>query len=213
MSSQCQWGYVFKSAFVSFPRVDLFGMATTSRSRRKQDDEKKNKKKQSPVDDRPSVPSPSESMLQNLRTAFGLLDRDSDGHVTPAELQFMLRNLGIEVSDDLIADLIKDASKTGSVIIDENEFMQWVTKIQALQGMDVSTSGGDSEEEITRDLLAAFKVFDRDDNGYITRDELRTALEMIGEPVTDAQLNQVLALGDIDRDGRIDYEEFVKMLL
>jgi calmodulin len=42
------------------------------------------------------------------------LDRDSDGHVTPEELQFMLRNLGIEVSDDLIGDLIKDASKTGS---------------------------------------------------------------------------------------------------
>ena len=49
-------------------------------------------------------------------------------------------------------------------------------------------------------------MFDRDDNGYITRDELRSALEMIGEPVTDAQLNQVLALGDIDHDGRIDYE-------
>ncbi|XP_045448305.1 calcium-binding protein E63-1 isoform X2 [Melitaea cinxia] len=151
--------------------------------------------------------------LPHLRTAFGLLDRDSDGHVTPAELQFMLRNLGIEVSDDLIADLIKDASKTGNGLIDENEFMQWVTKIQALQGLDVTTSGGDSEEEVTRDLLAAFKVFDRDDNGYITRDELRSALEMIGEPVTDAQLNQVLALGDIDHDGRIDYEEFVKMLL
>lgn len=49
-------------------------------------------------------------------------------------------------------------------------------------------------------------MFDRDDNGYITRDELQAALEMIGEPVTDAQLNQVLALGDIDHDGRIDYE-------
>lgn len=35
--------------------------------------------------------------------------------------------------------------------------MQWVTKIQALQGVDVTVSGGDSEEEITRDLLAAFK--------------------------------------------------------
>ena len=46
---------------------------------------------------------------------------------------------------------------TGNGLIDENEFMQWVTKIQALQGLDVSTSGGDSEEEITRDLLAAFK--------------------------------------------------------
>lgn len=46
---------------------------------------------------------------------------------------------------------------SGNGLIDENDFMQWVTKIQALQGMDVSTCGGDSEEEITRDLLAAFK--------------------------------------------------------
>lgn len=45
----------------------------------------------------------------------------------------------------------------GNGLIDENDFMQWVTKIQAIQGMDVSTCGGDSEEEITRDLLAAFK--------------------------------------------------------
>ncbi|XP_022113858.1 calcium-binding protein E63-1 isoform X2 [Pieris rapae] len=197
-------------AFCSAISETFSGMATTSRTRRKDDDKKK---KKSPVDDRPTVPAPSEAMLKNLRTAFGLLDRDSDGHVTPAELQYMLQKLGIEVSDDLIAELIKDASKTGNGLIDENDFMQWVTKIQAIQGMDVSSSGGDSEEEITKDLLAAFKVFDRDDNGYITRDELRTALEIIGEPVTDAQLNQVLALGDIDHDGRIDYEEFVKMLL
>lgn len=46
---------------------------------------------------------------------------------------------------------------SGNGLIDENDFMQWVTKIQALQGLDVTTSGGDSEEEITRDLLAAFK--------------------------------------------------------
>lgn len=29
---------------------------------------------------------------------------------------------------------------------------------------------------------------------------------MIGEPVTDAQLTQVLALGDVDKDGKINYE-------
>ncbi|XP_041978928.1 calcium-binding protein E63-1 isoform X2 [Aricia agestis] len=205
-------GYIFKN-FECLRFLKSYGMATTSRSRRKTDDEKKSKKKQAPADDRPMVPSPSDATLKNLRTAFGLLDRDSDGHVTPAELQFMLRNLGIEVSDDLIDGLIKDASKTGNGLIDENDFMQWVTKIQAVQGLDVNSNEGDTEEEITRDLLAAFRVFDRDNNGYITKDELRSALEIIGEPVTDAQLNQVLALGDIDHDGRIDYEEFVKMLL
>lgn len=51
--------------------------------------------------------------ISDLRTAFDLLDRDQDGMVTPTELQFMLRNLGIHVSDELIDQLMKEASKTG----------------------------------------------------------------------------------------------------
>lgn len=43
------------------------------------------------------------------------MDRNQDGHVTPTELQFMLRNLGIHVRDDLIDDLMKDASHEGKI--------------------------------------------------------------------------------------------------
>lgn len=46
----------------------------------------------------------------DLRIAFDLLDRNQDGRVTASELQFMLKNLGIEVRDELIDDLIKEAS-------------------------------------------------------------------------------------------------------
>lgn len=53
--------------------------------------------------------------VSDLRTAFDLLDRDQDGMVTPTELQFMLHNLGIELSDELIDGLMKEASKTGKI--------------------------------------------------------------------------------------------------
>jgi hypothetical protein len=49
----------------------------------------------------------------DLRTAFGLLDRNRDGRVTASELQFMLQNLGIQVRDELIHDLINEASHSG----------------------------------------------------------------------------------------------------
>lgn len=52
-----------------------------------------------------------------MRTAFDLLDTDRDGMVTPTELQFMLRNLGIEMSDELIDGLMKEASKTGENLL------------------------------------------------------------------------------------------------
>lgn len=31
-------------------------------------------------------------------------------------------------------------------------------------------------------------------------------MEIIGEPVTEQELNEMLALADIDKDGRINYE-------
>lgn len=55
-------------------------------------------------------------------------------------------------------------------------------------------------------LIPHFRVFDRDGNGYITRDELKSAMDMIGENVTEYQLNEMLELADADKDGRINYE-------
>lgn len=51
--------------------------------------------------------------FSDLRTAFGLLDRNQDGRVTATELQFMLKNLGIHISDELVDDLMKEASHSG----------------------------------------------------------------------------------------------------
>lgn len=165
----------------------------------------------------------TEEEIKDLRTAFDLLDRDQDGHVTPEELQFMLRNLGIHVRDELIDDLLREASRTGSGLIDETEFLQWVARIQALKE-ETSTSNSSSsssststtqaaDDDLTQDLVAAFRVFDRDGNGYITRDELKSAMDMIGENVTEYQLNEMLELADADKDGRINYEEFARLLL
>ena len=62
------------------------------------------------------------------------------------------------------------------------------------------------------------RVFDQDNNGYITRDELKKAMEILCEDVTEAQVSEMLALADLDKDGRIDYEgkdltvTFVKLI-
>ncbi|KAH8317243.1 hypothetical protein KR074_007078, partial [Drosophila pseudoananassae] len=101
----------------------------------------------------------------------------------------------------------------GNGLINEAEFLQWVGRIQALrdeqQQHEESASNSkpaDEADDVTEDLIAAFRVFDRDGNGFITRDELQTAMEMIGEPLNEAQLEQLLAIADLDQDGRINYE-------
>ncbi|KAH8378871.1 hypothetical protein KR009_001848 [Drosophila setifemur] len=162
----------------------------------------------------------TEVEITDLRTAFDLLDRNRDGRVTANELQFMLKNLGINVRDEIIHDLIREASHSGNGLINEAEFLQWVGRIQALrddqQQHEDSASNSkptDEADDVTEDLIAAFRVFDRDGNGFITRDELQTAMEMIGEPLNEQQLEQLLVIADLDQDGRINYEEFTRLLL
>ncbi|CAM4741575.1 unnamed protein product [Rotaria magnacalcarata] len=58
----------------------------------------------------------------------------------------------------------------------------------------------DSEEEI----LEAFRVFDKDGNGYISADELRNVMTSLGEKLTDEEVNQMIREADIDGD---EYEK------
>lgn len=65
----------------------------------------------------------------------------------------------------------------------------------------------DREEEIRQ----AFKVFDKDGNGYITADELAIVMANLGERLTAGELKAMMNEADTNQDGKIDYGEFVKV--
>lgn len=50
----------------------------------------------------------------------------------------------------------------------------------------------------------AFKVFDRDNNGFISAAELRHVMTSIGEKLTDDEVDEMIREADQDGDGRID---------
>lgn len=88
----------------------------------------------------------------------------------------------------------------GKELIDENDFLKFVKQIQDL--CPLRTPNEDEES----DLLAAFQVFDMDNDGFITKDELRIAMEMIGEEISEQQLTHVMETADTDKDGKINYK-------
>ena len=59
----------------------------------------------------------------------------------------------------------------------------------------------DPDEE----LQDAFKVFDRNRDGFISAEELRIVMTNLGEKLTDQEIKDMLDLADINRDGKIDY--------
>ncbi|XP_035229601.1 calcium-binding protein E63-1-like [Stegodyphus dumicola] len=133
-----------------------------------------------------------------------MLDKNQDGRVNLSEMKTMLSNLGIRMEDCVVEALIKQASERDDGLVSEEEFLSWMASQEEIGGHD---------DDLMEDLLAAFRVFDKDGNGYITRDELKMAMDLIGESVTEVQLDNMLKVTDIDNDGRINYEEFVKILL
>uniref|UniRef100_A0A646QDU6 Calglandulin n=1 Tax=Hemiscolopendra marginata TaxID=943146 RepID=A0A646QDU6_9MYRI len=144
----------------------------------------------------------TEDQVNEIKQAFKLLDLDKDGHINAAEVKQMMEQLGIAVNDTHVQHIFNRLGKKGDGLITEEEFILLMNEFSS-----------HNEDEIMEELLAAFRVFDKDGNGYITRDELRQAMELIGESVTDRALDEMLREADVDRDGRIDYSEFAKMLL
>lgn len=60
----------------------------------------------------------------------------------------------------------------------------------------------DNDEE----LREAFRVFDRDGNGYISAAELRHVMTNLGEKLTDEEVDEMIKEADVDGDGIISYD-------
>ena len=74
--------------------------------------------------------------------------------------------------------------------------------------MDRQTKDMSQEDE----LRERFKLFDKDGNGLIDRDELAIALQQLGEKLSEEEIDEMLEDCDTNGDGMIDFEEFMKYM-
>ncbi len=68
--------------------------------------------------------------------------------------------------------------------------------------MSKKREGNDNEE----DIKEAFKVFDKDGNGFISAAELRHVMSNLGEKLTDEEVDEMIREADVDGDGQVNYD-------
>merc|ERR1712088_1243123 len=61
------------------------------------------------------------------------------------------------------------------------------------------------------ELKEAFKLFDMDGDGMITKDELRKLVEKVGGSMTEGEARGLVHQADKDGNEGIDFSEFVKL--
>ncbi|XP_068445708.1 EF-hand calcium-binding domain-containing protein 7 [Clinocottus analis] len=63
------------------------------------------------------------------------------------------------------------------------------------------------------ELIRAFKKMDLNGDGFISHSELEKALTTRGEKMTAEEVNAIWSLADINKDGKLDYAEFCRLLV
>ena len=72
--------------------------------------------------------------------------------------------------------------------------------------LDACYEGDDSDDEAEAEITEAFRAFDRDCDGFISRSELNAVLKALGLRLTDEELDECVAIADSNQDGKIDFE-------
>ncbi|MBA0778961.1 hypothetical protein Gotri_003246 [Gossypium trilobum] len=139
----------------------------------------------------------SEEEIKGLKVMFTNMDTDKSGTITYEELKTGLARLGSKLSEAEVKQLMEAADVDGNGTIDYIEFISATMNRYRLD-----------RDEL---LYKAFQYFDKDNSGYITKDELETAMKEYGMG-DEASIRAVISEVDTDNDGRINYEEFCTMM-
>lgn len=132
----------------------------------------------------------SAEQTQDLFHRFSVFDRDGDGKITLEELYSVL---GHHVTMSSSATLFDIGDVGGKGYIDFNDFIYLVTRFRTAAVEDY--------------VQLCFNRLDTDQDGKISRDELRTMLENNGD-LNQKDIDTLFTTIDVNNDGFITYEEF-----
>ncbi|XP_071703395.1 calcium-binding protein CP1-like [Rutidosis leptorrhynchoides] len=132
--------------------------------------------------------------ITDLRSAFDVLDVDHDGKISHEDLKASYT----DADDDVIVTMMKVADSNKNGYIEYDEFEKVLKR-------DNGCSNGVMED--------VFRTMDRDGDGKVGYEDLRSYLNAAGLDVNDDEIKAMIRLGgcDSESDG-VTFNEFIKIL-
>ena len=127
---------------------------------------------------------------------FNYLDAEKRGTISKNEIPQALRYLGIiktkSEMDFLVQNLQSEITRDEFLLLVDEQLKSSLTKEQ---------------------LIDSFDVFDPKQNGKCSANELFHSLKVVGEKLTDEEINYIKSKIEIDSNGNIDYKALVDLLV
>ncbi|KAL4217061.1 hypothetical protein ACF0H5_023517 [Mactra antiquata] len=136
--------------------------------------------------------------LTAFEEKFSEADKDQNGSLSFEEIRDVLRKAGFKGTDEDLAAIFKFADTNRDAKISRSEYVQAVKKAPKTNLKEIV-------------LRRAFKKYDKDDSGFLTRDEIITitSSEEAGINLPAEKVAEMLLSLVTDADQKISYEEFL----
>ena len=135
----------------------------------------------------------NEIQIQRYQKAFDYVDKKKTGEIPVSQIGNLLSVAKEEDFDqDDINEALDKMGKGNEDTLTSEEFLQFMTELNN-----------------PNNIVDAFRLFDADNNGYISIDEFKYILKMVDSPLSDKDVKEIFDTFDVSRDGKIDYKEFV----
>jgi len=137
----------------------------------------------------------TKEQLADLQEGFELYDPSRTGQLAIEDLSRVARACGANPTQAEIAAYLDDFEEE---FIDFGGFVEFVVQ--------------HTHEMTDTDLRKQFRVFDRNNTGKIIAAELRHSLKSVGDALSEDEVNSLFQEVGVDKEGMIDFEEFVKVM-
>ncbi|ODN04612.1 Troponin C, isoform 1 [Orchesella cincta] len=136
-----------------------------------------------------------------LKKAFDTFAQGNT-YITPDLVGNIFRMMGTAFTVETLQETIAEIDEDGSGQIEFEEFTILAAKFIVEE----------DDEDVQKELKEAFRLYDKQGQGYITTEVLKQILHEIDETLTDADLDGMIEEIDEDGSGTVDFDEFMEMM-